>query len=717
MSAQIQDKKLTLPTYVLPMTHDTALRSFHAVMDGLIRGAQPSNKGIIEKFNDWFDKNLFEENGRFRDQIIIKLASRDSDEKKEIVVRKGKNLIFFKDGSSSISSGHYAPSYPEIADRLTQFAAIQPTNYHLGLGNPPYDHLIAQDILAVMQGKMPTYYTSDQHIQYFAEFATLLAFESSPQRDPSFKQFGTNLLLLDMIAKQQTYGQQGTKRYLFNNAFDSAVRSVEGLKFKRTDDAEKSVRMSSKEPDHAPVQKYKKIDPRQRYREGSGKIEGDIIGGKSPVSTKSPNQNTEGIFAFNRKLRGSEFILDSEIVNNRVLVKQAKLIFYWLKNNGFSHKLRISEKAELAKIIEKIQIKEAEMLSFGLKDNKNVIKNLQSDMDQIQVDISKLKEKLPAMDATYKERFESRKRMAEAVAESNRNPPSTITEINLYNARQKRIISLSRELEPYDQFLGQLAAMQQRLDSLQANLDGIIKDQLKYDQYMREIQKIALDYIKIFNKNDDLSKQYKSFFGKLADSNLSYSVDYQEKKEFEDIEKSDAMQVDVPVTELKEPEERKEARSEEPEEKDEEMKSEGEEQMTRPIKMRRLSEEKEKKFSEDEEKESQAKSGQKRKKLIDDHEEFKQPEPHQSSPYIPPPTQSQQHSGSQYRQTDYSSQHSSASSKWQLKQFSGITQTPHKPPDTYLPTPRVSSAPQPSKPTSSQTSFQQSSAPYIEFRK
>lgn len=342
----IKAKKLSLPEYKypFPMTHDTALRIFHHLMSHLIGQAKQNTcTGVISKFEDWFDSRLFDN----PDKITLMLRSSNSLFSNKIIINKTSNLIYFSCTFENQLTGlqavtPYIGSYSDIAKISTNIASQAPPQADYDIGTPPYDHLVAQDILSVIQGKMPTFYTSQQHLQFFSEIATLLAFESSKLRDPSYKQFGTNLLLLHMIAQQQTYGKTN-KLYLFCNSFDSAVKINGELKYKRTEDKEKQRRTKDTQSDIEPPENYKIITEAERNKlTSNSSLEGDIIGGKSPASTKSPNKKTEGIFSFNqllddttKKFTGNDYYIhDDQISKNRVLMKQAKLLFYWLTQNS-----------------------------------------------------------------------------------------------------------------------------------------------------------------------------------------------------------------------------------------------------------------------------------------------------------------------------------------------------------------------------------------------
>lgn len=532
----ITDKKNDLPQYSDLMTHDAALRSFHAVMQTHKDSANQKEQkipteGIVKEFHDWFNKYLFtsvpESGQHYRDHIKIVLTS-TSDSFNEINIEmkptnKGALILFSmkvnENGLIIEKTEPYAASYPDMAFMLTKIANLPPAIpiTKMSCGPLPYDHLVAQDLLAIVQGKMPTYYTSKEHIQLFAEVLTLLAFESEPMRDNSLKQFGTNILLLDMIAKKQTYGKNN-KRYLFCNCFDSAKYIDGELMYKRTEDVEKNERSTKKEPDYQPVLKYKLISEDQRLDLiDHGSLIADIPGGKSPGSTKSPNGVSKGMFSFNNDIKFEKYnwqayLDDNYICQNRVLMKQAKILYYWLKNNNVNITPDEKQTLEITKLekdkavlnekcndlLSKIkQVEKNKALDIANKiSNLPIIKLNNSKIAEIDIKIGKCRKEIK--DCQGKEDYENIQMFQQSLI-------TGFIQEKLELARQKKLFSENFKSQ-YDQSFNQFEVQR-----------GLFVKEL--DITYKQISKCCINQSLVFK---DLNDYFNNYFESLASKSMAY---------------------------------------------------------------------------------------------------------------------------------------------------------------------------------------------------
>lgn len=295
----------------------------------------PKRVSEITSFEDWFNISV-----KGKPHVIInidgygplkvKLSSNTLTLPSVITDEYGNNVIIDKPGK--------AASYAEITMQLTRMARNRdPQNVEPEENNKPYnDHLIARDILSVMRGEPPKYYTGKADALLFAEVAVLLfGVEVMPSRDDKYTQFFSSLLMLDMVAKKQTYSSE-QRRYLMCNVFDSA-KLYEGKWYYK-----KTLQPPPRNEFLAQSLSYQLIPEDQHFLNPTS----DNIGGKAPPTSSSYHGKSEGMYSKkNQLIRGNPLDLmhpissqslaraNDSIIKHRIMIRMIKAYDYWLRHN------------------------------------------------------------------------------------------------------------------------------------------------------------------------------------------------------------------------------------------------------------------------------------------------------------------------------------------------------------------------------------------------
>lgn len=292
-----------------------------------------------------------------------------------------------KNGQSSIMGRSKVESYPSLNDKLLKLSKRAPDTppdkfrkddfyYPDNPHTPNYDRLIASDLLCIARGQKPQYYTSHANVQFLTEVAVLLfGVENISNRDSSNTQLGANLLLLDMISKKQKYGSKLQHHYRLHNFLDSGKLINGQLFYKKTATYPlyiESSNQSNKDntnwdndlellslpptPQNSGNQHRGKNNfaapltytlvsqashENDLNSDDSQKKSADTFGGMSPSTTGSYTGVNVEIYKeknnllTNSNLSGSKVLKDdSNLKDHRVLMKENKILYYWLRQNA-----------------------------------------------------------------------------------------------------------------------------------------------------------------------------------------------------------------------------------------------------------------------------------------------------------------------------------------------------------------------------------------------
>ncbi len=295
----------------------------------------PQRVSEITSFNDWFNISVKDKphviiNIPGYGPLKVELSSNTLTLPSVVTDVYGNNVIIDKPGK--------AANYAEITIQLTRMARNRdPENVAPEENNKPYnDHLIARDILSIMRGEPPRYYTGKADALLFAEVAVLLfGVEVMPSRDDKYTQFFSSLLMLDMVAKKQTYSSD-QRRYLICNVFDTAKQHEGKWYYKRTLDPPPSNQFLAQSVT------YQLITEDQHFSNPTS----DNIGGKAPPTSSSYYGKSVGMYA-KKNLLIRDHPLDlinpispqklaranDSVINHRIMIRIIKAYDYWLKHN------------------------------------------------------------------------------------------------------------------------------------------------------------------------------------------------------------------------------------------------------------------------------------------------------------------------------------------------------------------------------------------------